>query len=438
MAFSSNLYSKYNSFEVFISNHEIENKLTDNEPHSSASHFENILNLDLIPLIFLKSTNAKIALQQLSIDSLALCYLSTENIKITVTTPTNINECNHIITTNNISNWNNQSLLITFSDFSATNNQECINHINSMLEDNLTSYLIFRLSLNFFDMNVFKDNIFENTSADNKVTLSKDDLEILLHYVNLTLYTRRQLTAVLEGQPKIEESKLTANFTSQKSLFNQELEEAILSKSLYLLNQKERNKMLENHIFTTLNIDQFYNIDLTKENLPRKALDVKITTSIHDYIGNILEWDLDQPTDTDQTNITSYKTSNNNLIKQGLTLQHLILLQRQKQTGNFDANIFHTDLLTLKLDHTGSKTRFIIANKSFLPNDDTTIEFIFGPKATYTLGGLQTSELDQNLRLGPLSHKNNCSTQTKTKPQLTNHILAENQRLHGPIRYKAT
>ena len=119
-------------------------------------------------------------------------------------------------------------------------------------------------------------------------------------------------------------------------------------------------------------------------------------------------------------------------------MQHLILLQRQKQTDNFDANIFHTDLLRLKLDHTGSKTRFIIANKSFLPNDDTTIEFIFGPKATYTLGGLQTSELDQNLRLGPLSHKNNCSTQTKKKPQLTNHILAENQRLHGPIRYKAT
>ena len=278
----------------------IEKTLPDSQTHSSASNFENVLNLDLMPLIFLKSTTARIALQQLTIDSPALCYLSTESIKITLSVPPDTNYCNHVITEDSVQEWNNESLLIAFSDFSATNNQECVTYINNLLDGNLSSYLIFRLSLNFFDMNLFKNNIFTDISAENKIKLSKDDLEILLHYINITLYTRKQLNAVLAGESKIKESKLTANFTHLKSLFDEELEENILSKSLYLLNQKERKTMLNNKIFTTLNIEQFHTVDLTTENNKRNALDVKITTSIHDYIGNILEWDLDNPSDTDQ------------------------------------------------------------------------------------------------------------------------------------------
>ena len=433
MAFSRNLQTNYNNFEIFLSNYKIEQELTDDDPHSSASHFENILNLDLIPLIFLKSTTAKIALQQVSIDSPALAFVSTEIIEIKMTVPPNINNSNHIITSDSITEWNDKPLTISFSDISAASNQECLSYINDLLDENLTNYLIFRLSLNFFDMNLFKEDVFNNISSSNKITLSKDDLIILLHYINITLYTRRQLDAVLTGQATIEESKLTANFTHLISAFDETLEKTIISKSEYLLGLADRKKMLDNHIFTTLNIEQFHSVDLTTKNNFRNALDVKIKTGIHDYIVNILEFNLSTPSNTDVENITLYRTANDSLIKQGLTLQQLVLLQSQKRTNNFDTSIFHTDLLKLRLDNTGAKVRFEIANRSFLPPDETSIQILFGPKATYTLGGL--SGLQTNLKIGPLTHASNCSAQAKLKPQLTNHILAENQRLHGPIRY---
>lgn len=433
MAFSRNLETQYDSFEIFLSNHEIEKNLTEDHAHSSASHFENILNLDLIPLIFLKSTTAKIALRQLSIDSPALAFLSTEHIEIKMTIPPKTNDSNHIITSESITEWNDKPFKITMSDFSANSNQNCLTFINELLDENLTSYLIFRLSLNFFDMNLFKDNMFDNVSPDNKISLSKEELKLLLHYINITLFTRRQLEAVLTGQATIEESKLTANFSNLNSSFDETLESTVLSKSKYLLDLNERKNMLDNHIFTTLNIEQFYGIDLTTDNNLRKALGVAITTNIHDYIINILEWDLDHPSATHATNIALHRTSNDNLIKQGLTLQQLLLLQIQKRTHNFDTSIFHTDLVKLKLDDTGAKVRFEIANTSFLPPDESSIQILFGPKTTYTLGGLQTN--DQNrLKIGPLGHKSDCSPASRLKPQLTNHILAENQRLHGPIR----
>ena len=285
-------------------------------------------------------------------------------------------------------------------------------------------------------MNLFKNNIFNNISTHNKITLSKDDLIILLHYINITLYTRRQLEAVLTGQATIEESKLTANFTNLVSTFDQTLEQTTLSKSKYLLDLRERKEMLSNHVFTTLNIEHFYSIDLTTTNNSRKALDVKIKTNIHDYIINILEWDLDHPNSDHAKNITSYQKANQNLMKQGLKLQQLVQLQNQKHTNNFNNTIFHTDLLTLKLDNTGAKVRFEIANQSFLPPDETSVQILFGPKTTYTLGGSQSNNNRYNLTIGPLTHTSNCSAQSQLKPQLTNQILAENQRLHGPIRYR--
>ena len=436
MAVSRDLTTHYDDLTIFLSNHEIERELTDDQPHSSASHFENILNLDLIPLIFLKARTAKIALEQISIDSPALAFLSTEHIEIKLTTPAKTNDCNHIITPDFITDWNNQPFVLNMTDFSATNNQECLTYINNLLDQNLTNYLIFRLSLNFFDMNLFKNNIFNNISTHNKITLSKDDLIILLHYINITLYTRRQLEAVLTGQATIEESKLTANFTNLVSTFDQTLEQTTLSKSKYLLDLRERKEMLSNHVFTTLNIEHFYSIDLTTTNNSRKALDVKIKTNIHDYIINILEWDLDHPNSDHAKNITSYQKANQNLMKQGLKLQQLVQLQNQKHTNNFNNTIFHTDLLTLKLDNTGAKVRFEIANQSFLPPDETSVQILFGPKTTYTLGGSQSNNNQYNLTIGPLTHTSNCSAQSQLKPQLTNQILAENQRLHGPIRYR--
>ena len=437
MAFSRDLTSRFDSFEIFLSNHNIESSLSDDHPHSSASHFANVLNLDLIPLIFLKSTTARIALAQVSLSSLALCFLSTEKIRVKIVTPPSINECNHIATIDTVSEQNHNSLLISFCDYSATNSQECLTHVNHLLSDNLNAYLIYKLSFNFFDMNVFKENIFVNLSPDNKITLSQNDLHILLYYINITLYTRRQLNSVLKGQPNPPEKELTANLSNHQS-FNKGLEQTTLSKSKYLLNLDERKNMLENYVFKTLEIEQFYDINIHTKSDARDALDVKITTAMHDYFINILELDLDNPTPEHTKQITSLLKSNNDLIKQGLTLQQIILFQTQKLTNNFDPHLFNTDLVRLKLDHTGAKVCFEISNKSYLPPDETSCEISFDPTATYTLGSLLNEDNNQQLTIGPFSHANDCSLTAKEKPLLTNRIKAGNQRLHGPIRYTHT
>ena len=69
----SNLPSVLEKYEIFISNYETEIQLNDDQP-SSASLFPSNVDLDISPLLFLRSPVAQIGLQHVTIENLCLCY----------------------------------------------------------------------------------------------------------------------------------------------------------------------------------------------------------------------------------------------------------------------------------------------------------------------------------------------------------------------------
>ena len=93
----SNLPSILEKYELYISNYETEIELSDDEPSSGSSFHPNI-DLDISPLLFLRSPVAQIGLQHVTIENLCLCFLNNEKIRIKVSTPSEINYANFHIT----------------------------------------------------------------------------------------------------------------------------------------------------------------------------------------------------------------------------------------------------------------------------------------------------------------------------------------------------
>ena len=87
MAFS-HLSMETESYQLFLSNSDNENNLS-NPNISSAGSFELVLDrtIDLSPLLYMKSTNAEIAISHLSLTNLPLTVTKDEEIKVQVNIP---------------------------------------------------------------------------------------------------------------------------------------------------------------------------------------------------------------------------------------------------------------------------------------------------------------------------------------------------------------
>ena len=431
----SNLPSILEKYEIFISNYETEIQLNDDQP-SSASLFPSNVDLDISPLLFLRSPVAQIGLQHVTIENLCLCYLNNEKIRIKISTPSDINYANFHITSEEIQEANLSFFDLQFSDYSATNTDEAILYADELLDGNLSSFLIYRLALNFFDLDIFKDNIFSKpASKTDKISLSLQDIELCLRYTDFTLFTRRLFNAVLNGDdivsiPPNSTSPITNNLTCIKPKLTAQLEKKILDKSRFLKSFDERSNYEKTYIFSTSTFENFYNIDLKSKNNDNSALCVKITTEFHRACQTFLDIHFSHLTSEKQTLITNLKKSNEALIQQGLTLQKILLIQREKQSPSFSPSLFASELVSIQKDESGSKTYFDIFNKYFLPNDETTCDIFFDKQASYTLGTLPGT----SLHIGPLTYSSDCHRTTKMTPKLTANIVSSYQRLHGPIR----
>lgn len=429
----SDLPSVFEKYDLLISNFETENSLDDLQP-SSASLFPSTADLDITPLLFLRAAVAKIGLEEVTIDNLCLCFINNELIKIKISTPPEINFANSVCTPNIIKDKNLSFFNIQFTDFTATDIDSCISHVNSLIEGNLSSFLIYRLSINFFDFDVFKEDIFSKPASNvNKISLSLDDVQILLRYVDFTLYSRRLLNSVLDGHDTNSlppHTDLIANLTFLKPKLTTTLEKKILNKSKVLKSTDERSTYSNRYIFKTITFENFYSIDLKSKSPELTALASKITNDFR--ISLQVLYQISFPSSSDkETMINKLKTSNNDLIKQGLCLQRILMIQREKHDSNFSSSLFATELLSIQKDESGSKTFFEIFNKVFFPDDATSCELFFDQQASYTLG----CPPSLNLTFGPVSFASECQNLLPTTPRLTNNIVSAAQRLHGPVRF---
>ena len=426
------LPSIFEKYDIFISNYETELDLDDEEP-SSASYFPCTTDLDISPLLFLRAPVAKIGIQYVTIENLCLCFLDKEVIKIHFSSPSEINSANLVCSSDVLDEKNATSFDLQFSDFSATTIDECLSYINNLIEGNLSSFLIYRLSFNFFDLDLFKDIFSKPASIDNKISLSLKDIEILLRYIDCCLFTRRILAAVLNGHDttRLSSSDLTPNLIGLKPKLTALLEKNILNKSKVLKSADERLAYAETYVYSTSNFEDFYSIDLKTKSSDRSALVAKITTDLNNSLQTFFDINIDDLASADETELSNVKESNNKLIKQGLTLQKILLIQREKYESNFSPSLFATEPISIQKDESGSKTSFEIFNKQFLPPDNSQLQLLIDPQASYSLGCLPSSPIT----IGPLTFDSECQKSTKTSPKLTSNILSSYQKLHGPCRF---
>ena len=426
------LPSIFEKYDIFISNYETELNLSDDEP-SSASYFPCTTDLDISPLLFLRAPVAKIGIQYVTIENLCLCFLDKELIKINFSSPPNINSANFFCTSDVITEKNATSFNIQFSDYSATSIDDCLSYINNLIEGNLSSFLIYRLSLNFFDLDLFKDLFSKPASIDNKISLSLKDIEILLRYIDCCLFTRRLLNAVLNGHDTttLSSSVFTPNLLCLKPKLTALLEKNILNKSKILKNEEERLEYSYTYVFTTTDFKDFYSVDLKKESSERSDLAAKITSDFNNKLEDFFNIDSNDLPSADEKLLSDLKESNIKLIKQGLTLQKILLIQREKYESNFSPSLFATEPISIQKDESGSKTSFEIFNKQFLPPDDSQLQLSIDQQASYSLGCLPSS----SITIGPLTFASECQKSTITSPKLTSNILSSYQKLHGPCRF---
>ena len=423
MSYTHILSMTQEKYELFLSNTEIEDKLADDIP-SSAGFFVTPVNIDLEPLLFLRSASAKLSLSYLTIDSLALAYTRIEDLTITLSIPPEILQSNLVFTQDLQMDQNNKHFILNFTDFTAPHPDDALNYLNTLFRAHINPYIAYRLSLGFFDKDLFKEDLFSTASLLNPIELTIDDINLLLRYVDIVAYTRQVYAVLLAGG---DESKKPAfTFSEDLDALTKEIEKPILKTSRTLKTFGQRKRAESEEPFHLTYFQWFYGADLKAANT---ALTTKIKTHLTTILTNIAGIELNPSSAGDITQLNGLKDSNLNLIAQGATIKKILLIERSKlATPPFFPSLFNTEFLSLSKDETGTKAKFLINNK-LLPPDNTAISIIFPKQASYCLGG---SPLDNSLRIGPIS--NLTDTLSIKSPHFSNVITSRTQRLPSAIR----
>lgn len=426
MANSHLLSLTQEKFEIFLTNLDVENSLEDGDI-SSASFFKTPVNLDVQPLLYLRSASAKLSLSYLTIDQLALAFTSSESMSINMTTPEEILETNTIFTKKNIVPINESPFTLQFSDFAATTPHAPLEYMNRMFA-NINSFLIYRLSIAVFDKDIFKEGLFKHASIMDPIEFTPQEVDILLRYVDAMAFCRRFLHVVLSRNDQTSKPEFT--FTNTKPLLSEVLEKATLNNSRIFKSISERATYESKKIFHLINFQDFYKVDLKEISATRRTLATQLITHLRFVLENCFLVDLDNPNPSDTKLIDDMSASNLKLLSQAKTLRQILTVERSKLETSFAAPLFNADFLSVSMDESAAKTKFTIMNRMFLPPDETEITISIPPRASYALG---CDPAETFIKIGPISSATD--TFSKRAPNLTNLIMSRTQRLRSSVRH---
>lgn len=410
------------------STNDLHNTSDSTEPtHSTASEFMAICDLDLNPILELRSTNAQIALSEFSVDNLPLCFLHTEAVHVSLLTPLPSLTSNRVMNSILIEKHNETPYRIEFTDFTAESVEAPLGYLNNMLGQRLNAYLIFHLSLAFFDLNLFVDDTFHKTTNDEPSPISGNDIQLLLKYTNCTLHKRAQIHNILARVTP--HDRLSTIIKNAKPPLTREFEKNHLSSSSCLRSLPDRQKE-DTHNLSISQFEHYYDISLTTSNSRKTELEEQIDREFVQYLRSV--WiDLSDLSEDDNSFIDLLAESNLTLIKQGETLKNILTVEYQRVYSDLPDSLFTNQFFTLELDQSGSKCRFRINNKKFLPPGLTELTMKIDPYATYRLGG--DAHLS-HITIGPITHNSDCDA--LLNPKHTHNISSSRQRLPATIRYQ--
>ena len=418
------LHSTQKHYDLIFSN--TEEECETESSISSASEFEVDCDISLHAITFLRSTNAECALRLFFVDTMPLAFCQGEEISVHVNTPTNLLSTNANYSAREVEKLNNKPFLLHTDDFSATNSKAAVlDYMNSLLYNVINLFILWRTTLNFFDFNIFKNNLFDDAYPHTRLALSLDDLQLISAYTYAASYTRiRFLKTLANYIPETDTPTIT--FSKSYTPLSAAKEKELIEKSSVLKPISVRDAEIAG--FSTkplIDFSLFHDVDLSKPSAKRNSLDQKINT-YYVKILKIMQFDLSNLTPDDIDLLKDFQQSHLSLINQAKSIRMLLTLEYTRLSQHPTRSLFQPDFLTLTLN--AGRVSFAINNK-ILPDDETTAKIVFPPAVSYTLG---TRNRQETVTVGDISHAMDTDN---TRPRFTSSsVTTRGDRLYTPVK----
>ena len=417
MAFQ-NLDVTNDSYHLYLDNHQSEMELSE-DSHSTASEFDVLIEpqLDLGSLLFLKSTEGEVSLQSWHIDSIPLTVSRLEQCYVTLIMNETIAHANMTYGSANVLKFNRSRKSIALTDHHCRNPEELVNFFNLVFEQKLNQFVIGSYLKLFLDTDIW------DFSSDGLMTL--DDTKIVNRYLEIGMECRKVLHTYLCGLSNIE-SEINFQAPTKNDSMSKNKEDELLQESKVFKDRTARKK----HRTTTVPLDKYQTIDLTKENANRTTQANAIKETILTWLGSLRISIVDgKIADSSKEQVKQIIESNKRMIELGLKIKSLISHESHRIDGRTKrkSDLFLQDILTAKLDISGTRITFDLNPKQFLHSESKIA--IFLPEIfSYALGA------SDNVVIGPIGHDMVLSQ----KPRLTNNVISPSQQLFSPLRCMPT
>ena len=361
---------------------------------------------------------------------------------------------------------NKSPLQVKTSDFYTDDITQAIKHVNTLISNGSNLFLIARYAEIVLDhFGVIDFSAFENLSGNTTVDVTPEDLDLLLAYVEMSIFTRIETINYLYRliDPKLpQKDKVdTQRYRSYKSkVVLPRKEIGVLVRSRFLSTTQERKTLINPSVNPIFLVDftAFYNVDLTlgtattKENKGVKntkadedkqaaeernlMLIGKIIRELQSRILNYLA-SVNKATlivgklDTDSAAYARDMIySNMQLLDMGKKLQYLIHIESERLKTTRESLLFSRPIMAVGLNDSKTKARFHFEHSKLSEYCEV---FIHLPRImSYKLGSSKNLDTQKynKITIGPIS----LATERLDTTGITFNITSSKQELSAPIR----
>lgn len=430
MALSSRMDMGTDRYILDITNDETEKDLERNS-HSSASNFTILLSptLDLSSLLYLRSVAAEIAISHLSIDALPLSATRLENILGKIVIPPNITACNTWFNPISITEENNKWFEIPCRDFYAESPQDVVTYTNTLLQEGITQFIMYRFLCVFLDLDIF--------TPEKLRSLSTTDLTLVSRYIDIALFTRNVTQdTIAQLIPDFVDTPVPGREVMSKAHDGMTLTDEVRhmrNSSGAFRSIRDRGVPIGHK---TVDFAKFYGINFGRDG--QEAVKEAIVTETIAWLNSLQMMGRDEETDRiiikpeRQEEAKTIIQANNLITRMGLKAREIVehqkvLVDRRTAIDKKKDKFFQTCFLSACLDQdTKLHCRFHMEKDKFIPSDGTSITVQFPDQLSYLLG----AQPSKNIVIGPID----INTPIVNDPRITHNILSEDQQLPHAIR----
>ena len=403
---------------------------------STAGDFKIVLDsqIDLNPIIYMKSIDAEIALHDLYIIGKPLSFTEKNFISIYTLLPENLADTNISFSKTDLKRKNQNPLKISLQNISLTTFQEGLDLINAILDRDITMCVLLRLIQIFIDKEIFSTS-FEKTKTPNSACgISQDTYELLTKYLYFANYCRLQYLAILDELLKItkEDSKIFNVFKQSDPIsFEKERQTIHAEHSIFRPTETRKRSRLK-----LIDLKKCVQVNLADLEI-KAALDVQLVEGFMRYLTAVgcLETKSKNNYDPKKSELTQESISNLKIVRQnvidifGLAPEILKLLDLELKKNQFkslgtELSDAESSVVKLKLDKKSEKCYFAFQNSITAHK----IKICFDQSISKILG-YHGSQDDQIIVVK--THENIIS---RSQDLISNRIVSESQRLPYAMR----